>query len=232
MVTSGTYTFNLDTAEIIQEAYERCGVETKSGYDLKTARRSLNLLLTKWVNDGVNLFTLDLETFNMTKDQDYIEMNASIRLDVLDGVIRDISDASSPQDISLERISLDEYLQIPTKSDTGKPVQFAVERNAQFTSSGSANHKVYLWPVPDQTYYQFLTWSIKYPQDVSATYTQNPQIPRRYLPALISGLAVELAMKKAPDRMQILKPLYDEDWAKAKDEDRERVSFYVQPQVY
>ncbi len=232
MVTSGTYTFNLDTAEIIQEAYERCGVETKSGYDLKTARRSLNLLLTKWVNDGVNLFTLDLETFNMTKDQDYIEMNASIRLDVLDGVIRDISDASSPQDISLERISLDEYLQIPTKSDTGKPVQFAVERNAQFTSSGSANHKVYLWPVPDQTYYQFLTWSIKYPQDVSATYTQNPQIPRRYLPALISGLAVELAMKKAPDRMQILKPLYDEDWSKAKDEDRERVSFYVQPQVY
>ena len=232
MVTSGTYTFNLDTAEIIQEAYERCGVETKSGYDLKTARRSLNLLLTKWVNDGVNLFTLDLETFNMTKDQDYIEMNASIRLDVLDGVIRDISDASSPQDISLERISLDEYLQIPTKSDTGKPVQFAVERNAQFTSSGSANHKVYLWPVPDQTYYQFLTWSIKYPQDVSATYTQNPQIPRRYLPALISGLAVELAMKKAPDKMQILKPLYDEDWSKAKDEDRERVSFYVQPQVY
>lgn len=232
VVTSGTYTFNLDTAEIIQEAYERCGVETKSGYDLKTARRSLNLLLTKWVNDGVNLFTLDLETFNMTKDQDYIEMNASIRLDVLDGVIRDISDASSPQDISLERISLDEYLQIPTKSDTGKPVQFAVERNAQFTSSGSANHKVYLWPVPDQTYYQFLTWSIKYPQDVSATYTQNPQIPRRYLPALISGLAVELAMKKAPDRMQILKPLYDEDWSKAKDEDRERVSFYVQPQVY
>jgi len=232
MVTSGTYTFNLDTAEIIQEAYERCGVETKSGYDLKTARRSLNLLLTKWVNDGVNLFTLDLETFNMTKDQGYVELNASIRLDVLDGVIRDTSDVSSPQDISLERISLDEYLQIPTKLDTGKPVQFAVERNAQFTSSGAENHKVYLWPVPDQTYYQFLTWSIKYPQDVSATYTQNPQIPRRYLPALVSGLAVELAMKKAPDRISILKPLYDEDWSKAKDEDRERVSFYVQPQVY
>ena len=75
-----------------------------------------------------------------------------------------------------------------------------------------------MWPVPDQTYYQFLTWSIKYPQDVSATYTQNPQIPRRYLPALISGLAVELAMKKAPDRINILKPLYDEDWSKAKDE--------------
>jgi hypothetical protein len=206
MVTSGTHTFNLDTAEIIQEAYERCGIETKSGYDLKTARRSLNLLLTKWVNDGVNLFTLNLETIAMTKDQDHITVSAGSHLDILDGVIRDNSDTSSPQDVSLERISLDEYLQIPTKSDTGKPVQFSVERNAQFTSSGTATHKIYLWPIPE--------------------------IPKRYLPALISGLAVELAMKKAPDRLQVLKPFYDEDWAKAKDEDRERVSFYVQPQVY
>jgi len=232
MATSGTFTFNLDTGEIIQEAYERCGLESKSGYDLRTARRSLNLLLTKWVNDGINLFTLDLETFNMTKDQNYIEMNATIRLDVLDAVIRNNSDAANPQDVSLQRISLDDYLSIPTKTDSGKPVQYAVERNAQFTSSGSANHKVYLWPVPDQTYYQFHTWSIKYPEDVSAVYTQNPQIPRRYLPALVSGLAVELAVKKAPDRLQVLKPFYDQDWEKAREEDRERVSFYVQPQVF
>jgi len=232
MVTSGTYTFNLDTGEIIQEAYERCGIETKSGYDLKTARRSLNLLLTKWVNDGVNLFTLDLETFNMTKDQGYITMYSTIRLDVIDAAIRDNSNASDTSDIILERISMDEYLAIPSKLNTGKPVQYAVERNSQFTSSGSGTHKVYLWPVPDQTYYQFLTWSIKYPPDVSATYTQNPDIPRRYLPALISGLAVELAVKKAPDRLAVLKPLYDQDWEKAREEDRERVSFHVQPQVY
>ena len=132
----------------------------------------------------------------------------------------------------MERISLSDYLQIPTKKDKGKPVQFAVERNAQFTSSGTANHKIYLWPIPDQTYYQMLAWSIKYPQDVSATYTQNPEIPRRYLPALISALAVELAIKFAPDRLNVLKPLYDEEWMKAKEEDRERVSFTVQPQVY
>ena len=80
MATSGTYTFNLDTGEIIQEAYERCGIETKSGYDLKTARRSLNLLLTKWVNDGVNLFTLDLETTNMTKDQGFVTFNSTSHL--------------------------------------------------------------------------------------------------------------------------------------------------------
>ncbi len=232
MATSGTYTFNLDTGEIIQEAYERCGVETKSGYDLKTARRSLNLLLTKWVNDGVNLFTLDLETTSMTKDQGYVTFNSTSHLDVLDAAIRDNSNSSATSDIILERISMDEYLAIPSKLNTGKPVQYAVERNSQFTSSASATHKVYLWPVPDQTYYQFLSWSIKYPQDVSATYTQNPDIPRRYLPALVSGLAVELAVKKAPDRLAVLKPLYDQDWEKAREEDRERVSFYVQPQVY
>ena len=232
MATSGTYTFNLDTGEIIQEAYERCGVETKSGYDLKTARRSLNLLLTKWVNDGVNLFTLDLETTSMTKDQGYVTFNSTSHLDVLDAAIRDNSDSSATSDIILERISMDEYLAIPSKLNTGKPVQYAVERNSQFTSSTSATHKVYLWPVPDQTYYQFLSWSIKYPQDVSATYTQNPDIPRRYLPALVSGLAVELAVKKAPDRLAVLKPLYDQDWEKAREEDRERVSFHVQPQVY
>lgn len=232
MATSGIYTFNLDTAHIIEEAYERIGQQSKTGNDLKTARRSLNLLLTKWVNDGVNLFTLDLTTTSLTKDVNNITLSASQYLDVLDGAIRDNSDTSNPQDISIERISLDEYLNIPTKNDTGKPVQFAVERNSQFISSGTATHKIYFWPIPDQTYYQFTSWTIRYPQDVTATYTQNPDIPRRYLPALISGLAVELAVKFAPDRLNILKPLYDEEWMKAKEEDRERVSFYVQPQVY
>ena len=232
MTTSGTYTFNLDTAHIIEEAYERIGQQSKTGNDLKTARRSLNLLLTKWVNDGVNLFTLDLTTTSLTKDVNHITLSASQYLDVLDGAIRDNSDTSNPQDISIERISLDAYLNIPTKNDTGKPVQFAVERNSQFTNAGTGTHKIYFWPIPDQTYYQFTSWTIRYPQDVTATYSQNPDIPRRYLPALISGLAVELAVKFAPDRLNILKPLYDEEWMKAKEEDRERVSFYVQPQVY
>ena len=200
MATSGTHTFNLDTAHIIEEAYERIGQQPKTGNDLKTARRSLNLLLTKWVNDGVNLFTLDLTTTSLTKDVNHITLSASQYLDVLDGAIRDNSDTSNPQDISIERISLDEYLNIPTKNDTGKPVQFAVERNSQFTSAGTATHKIYFWPIPDQTYYQFTSWTIRYPQDVTATYTQNPDIPRRYLPALISGLAVELAVKFAPNR--------------------------------
>ena len=101
MATSGTYTFNLDTAHIIEEAYERIGQQSKTGNDLKTARRSLNLLLTKWVNDGVNLFTLDLTTTSLTKDVNNITLSASQYLDVLDGAIRDNSDTSNPQDIRL-----------------------------------------------------------------------------------------------------------------------------------
>jgi hypothetical protein len=167
----------------------------------------------------------------MTKDQDYISLNSSIHADVLDGSIRNNNDATKPNDIPMERISLDDYMAIPDKWTAGKPVQFSLERNAQFDSTGSATHKMYLWPVPNQTYYQYVGWTIMYAQDVTTNYAQNPEIPKRYLPALISGLAVELAVKKAPDRLAVLKPLYDQDWELAREEDRERVSFIVQPQV-
>ena len=231
MATSGTYTFNLDSGEIIQEAYERIGADPETGYDLKTARRSLNLLLTKWANQGIHLFTLNFHIANMTKDQDYITFNSSIHADVFDGSIRDNEDATKPNDISMERISLDDYMNIPDKWTTGKPIQFSLERNAQLDSSGSATHKMYLWPVPNQTYYQYVGWTIMYAEDISTTYSQNPEIPKRYLPALVSGLSVELAVKQAPDRLPTLIPLYERDWQLAKEEDRERVSFIVQPQV-
>ena len=234
MTTSGTYTFELDTSEIIEEAYERCGLEVKSGFELKTARRSLNLLLTKWVNDGVNLFTLDLTTSTMTSGTDNITLSSLQYLDIIDAALRDTN--STPDlDVSMERISMSEYLSYPNKTTEGKPTHYAIERNSQYTSSASATHKVYLWPVPDQTYYQLLSWTVRYPQDVSATYTQNPDIPRRYLPALISGLTVELANKRPAEvdinRRQELKAYYEQDWEKAREEDRERVSFYVQPKV-
>ena len=135
----------------------------------------------------------------------------------------------------MERISMSEYLSYPNKTTEGKPTHYAIERNSQYTSSASATHKIYLWPVPDQTYYQLLAWTVRYPQDVSSTYTENPDIPRRYLPALISGLAVELANKRPAqvniERRQELKLYYEQDWEKAREEDRERVSFYVQPKV-
>ena len=231
MATSGTWNFSLDTAEIIQEAYERIGASPESGYDLKTARRSLNLLLTKWANEGVHLFQLKFHTANMTKDQDHITFNSSIHADVLDGVVRNNQTVGEPNDIPMERISLDDYLAIPNKWTKGKPVQFSLDRRTQFDSSGPYTHKMYLWPVPDQTYYQYVGWTIMYAEDISTTYSQNPEIPKRYLPALVSGLSVELAVKQAPDRLPTLITLYERDWQLAKEEDRERVSFIVQPQV-
>ena len=231
MATSNTYNFNLDTGEVIQEAYERIGANPESGYDLKTARRSLNLLLTKWSNQGVHLFSLDFTTKDMTDGTDYILFAANQYLDVLDGSLRNNKDTTKPNDIPMERISLDDYIAIPDKWTAGKPVQFALERNSQYDGSGVASHKMYLWPVPNQTYYQYIGWTMRYAQDIDTTYSENPDIPKRYLPALISGLAVELAVKQAPDRLAILKPLYDQDWELAREEDRERVSFIVQPQV-
>ena len=231
MATSNTYNFNLDTGEVIQEAYERIGANPESGYDLKTARRSLNLLLTKWSNQGVHLFSLDFTTKDMTDTVDYILFAANQYLDVLDGSLRNNKDTTKPNDIPMERISLDDYMAIPDKWTAGKPVQFALERNSQYDGSGVASHKMYLWPVPNKTYYQYVGWTMRYAQDIDTTYSENPDIPKRYLPALISGLAVELAVKQAPDRLAILKPLYDQDWELAREEDRERVSFIVQPQV-
>ena len=234
MATSGTHTFNLDVAEIIQEAYERVGFDVKSGYDLVTARRSLNLLLTKWVNEGVNLFTLDLTTLTLTKDTATVNLAANQYLDIIDATTRD-TNSSPVTDTECERISLSEYLNYPNKTTSGKPVQFALERNSQFDNSGTANHKIYLFPVPDQTYYQLHCWTIRYPQDITDTYTQNPDVPRRYLPALISGLAFELANKNADKvdatRRAELKGIYNEEWQFAKEEDRERASFYIQPKI-
>ena len=258
MATSGTHNFNLSLDTVIQEAYERLGDSAKGGYDLVTARRSLNLLLIKWMNDGVNLFTLDLEDTRMKTDQDHVSFSSSTYSDVLDASVGDTS-GTDIGDIPLERISFSDYLDIPNKASKGKPIQYAVERNAQYNQSGTANHKVYLWPVPDKTYvsggqtinaYVFKAWMIKYPDDVgwSSTasgqatvggpyvdYTQNVQIPKRFLPPLISGLTVELANKLPGSidiqRRQELTAIYNEEWEKARAEDRERAAFVVQPSI-
>lgn len=258
MATSGTHNFNLSLDTVIQEAYERLGDAAKGGYDLVTARRSLNLLMIKWMNEGVNLFTLDLESTTTTVNQDHITFSSSTYSDVLDAVVGDASDTDIG-DVPLERISYAEYLAIPNKDTKGKPIQYTVERNAQYNSSGTASHKVFLWPVPDKTYveggvtksaYVFKAWMIKYPDDVGWTntasgqatvggpyidYTQNAQIPKRLLPALISGLTVELANKMPGSvdiqRRQELTAIYNEEWQKAQEEDRERASFVVTPSV-
>ena len=248
MATSGQHAFNITIDTVIQEAYERLGVSSKAGYDLVTARRSLNFLMIKWMNDGVNLFTLDMVTLAMTQDQDYVNFNAHTYSEVLSATVRD-TNVTPITDIEMERLGMIDYLQIPTKSTSGKPVQYTVERNAQFDASGQANHKIYIWPVPDQTYYSVRAWMIKYPQDVgwatdangqsTSPYidyvNQQVQIPKRFIPAMISGLTVELANKLPGvvdiQRRQELTQIYEKEWANTREEDRERASFIVQPSV-
>jgi len=239
VASSGTRTFSLQIADVIQEAYERLGVSSKGGYDLITARRSLNLLMIKWINQGVNLFTLHLHKvavnkFNNTTYPTF-DLSANGYSDILTAACRD-TDATPDQDIEMERISYADWLSYPNKYSTGTPLKFAVDRNAEFDSSGTANHTVYLWPGPSEdSRYEIVMWAIKYGEDITDNYQQNAAVPKRMLPALISGLTVELANKhpKLVDipRRQELTQMYEKEWELAREEDRERASFYVQPKV-
>lgn len=239
MASSGTRTFNLAIDDVIQEAYERLGVSSKGGYDLITARRSLNLLMIKWINQGVNLFTLHLHevavnSFNNTTYPTF-PLAANEYSDILTASVRD-TQAIPDQDIEMERMSYADWLSYPNKYSTGTPMKFAVDRNAEFDVNGIANHLVYLWPGPSvDNRYKIIMWAIKYGQDITDNYSQNAAIPKRMLPALISGLTVELANKHPKivdiNRRQELIQMYEKEWELAREEDRERASFYVTPKV-
>lgn len=221
MTTSGTYTWALDIGEIIEEAYENCEIELRSGYQLKTARRSLNLLLTEWINDGVHLWTMDQLTVPLTTSTQSYTLDTKY-VDIIDAVTRD----SNGTDIENTRITLSEYLHRPTKSTTGKPTQHTLERNA------TGGHTLYIWPTAVDNTYSFVAWAIRYPEDVEV-YSENVDTPRRFLPPLVLGLAYKLALKNpstvSVDHREALKRDYDLMFMKAREEDRERASFYILP---
>jgi hypothetical protein len=222
MATSGTFTWNLDVAEIIEEAYDNCGIELRTGYQLKSARRSLNMLLTEWINDGVNLWTIEEMTVTLTADTASFTLDAKYT-DVLDAVVRD----SNNNDVSCTRVSLSEYLNRTDKSTSGRPVQYVIERNS------NGGHTLSVWPVQDVSTYTFVAWAIRYIEDIDTTYTDNVDIPRRFIPALTFGLAYKLAIKNKEtvgieDRAELEKE-YMRTYQAAKDEDRERVSLFLVP---
>jgi|TARA_R110002020_G_scaffold524_8_gene2659 hypothetical protein len=282
MATSGSVDFNLDVADITEEAFERCGLEFRTGYDSKTSRRSLNLLFADWANRGLNLWTVEKitqtvaqlstssaittypigtitmtvgasgsfsigetitggtsgttasiitkpsgttmtltvpsasftasetitgssssATTTVTSDPSLADVQATV--DVLEAVVQ-----RSSQDISVTRISRQEYLSIPTKTTQGRPTQFYINR--QITPT------VTVWPAPENSTDSFIYYRIKRMQDVDAA-TNNADIPFRFLPCLVAGLAYQLSLKKAPQRTQILKMLYEEEFERASAED-------------
>lgn len=223
MATSGTFTWTLDIADIIEEAYENCGIELTTGYQLRTARRSLNLLLTEWVNEGVHLWMLDEITIPLTTGTESYTLDAKY-VDIVDAVTRD----SVNVDIENTRITMSEYLHRPTKATTGKPTQHTLERN-----SAGLGHTLYVWPTAIDNTYSFVGWFIRYPEDISNDYTNNPDTPRRFLPPLVMGLAHKLALKN-PEKVDAahraeIKVEYDRMFRQAREEDRERASFYIVP---
>jgi hypothetical protein len=216
MALSGSTDFELDVSEYIEEAFERCGLEVRTGYDLKTARRSLNLMLAEWANRGLNQWTIAQRTEAMVSGTGEYTLGADV-IDVLSVVVR-----RSGTDYALERISRDAYLSIPTKSTTGRSSQFFLDR--QITPV------LKLWPVPDNStdvvYYDALTRM----NDADAA-VNTMDVPFRFYPCLAAGLAYYISIKRAPDRIQLLKAVYEEEFERAMSEDRDRASFNVAPSL-
>jgi hypothetical protein len=227
MTTSGTTSWNPDILECVEEAYERAGLELRSGYDLKTARRSLNFILTEWSNKGLNLWSVASGTITLVPGQktytsaDGLPANA---VDYIEHVCR-TTNAGIPTDISLNRISVSTYANIPTKDQSGRPYQIYVDR-------ATAAPKITLWPVPDSSNtYTLAYWYLKREDDATNPVSQTIEIPFRFYNALVAGLSYHIALKKpeASDRISMLKDLYDEAFQLAADEDRDRSSVRFVP---
>jgi hypothetical protein len=287
MAVSGSKDFELNVAEYVEEAFERCGLELRTGYDAQTARRSLNLLFADWANRGLNRWTIEQVTQTFAKDiaeypvgtitlsvsdSDSFTIAETITggtsaataslitkpastsmtitvpsgtfasgetitgssssatttttstasledtqstIDILSGVIR--RDSS---DIAITRISRDDYLNIATKSTKGRPTQFYVDR--------LITPVVKVWPTPENSTDQFIYDRLVRIDDAD-TSVNTVQIPFRFYPCLAAGLAYYISLKRAPERIQILKALYEEEFLRAAEEDRDKASLVLVP---
>jgi|TARA_B100001057_G_C22628045_1_gene863266 hypothetical protein len=214
MATSGSRDFDLDVADIIEEAYERCGLELRTGYDAKTARRSLNLMFAEWANRGINLWTVKQDTQSLTAGTATYAFNATFT-DLLEVVLR-----RDGTDFDLNRISRGEYLSIPNKTTQGRPSQYYYNRQTI--------PEINLWATPDSSSDILVYYYIQRIEDADAL-VNTTDAPFRFLPCIVAGLAYYLAMKKAPDRIQLLKAVYEEEFQRAADEDEDRVPLKLQP---
>tara|TARA_X000001388_G_scaffold67451_1_gene54755 strand:+ start:234 stop:902 length:669 start_codon:yes stop_codon:yes gene_type:complete len=215
MAVSGSTNFELDVAEYIEEAFERCGIEVRTGYDLKSARRSLNLMLAEWANRGLNQWTISQSTQALTKGTGNYTLDSGI-IDVLSVVVR-----RDGTDFSLDRISRDTYIAIPTKTTEARPSQFFLDRQIQPVLK--------LWPVPENSTDTVIFDALTRMDDAD-TYVNTVDMPFRFFPCLAAGLAYYISIKRAPNKTQLLKAVYEEEFERAMTEDRDRASFKVVPQ--
>jgi hypothetical protein len=208
MTTSGTRDFNLDVAEAIEEAYERIGIEMRSGYDARTARRSMNLMFAEWANRGLNLWTVTQETVTVVQGTSEYTLAPDV-IDILDMALR-----RSGVDFEMTRISRSDYLDFPNKTDQGRPSQFYFDRQI--------SPVITLWQTPENSTDQLVYYYVRRIEDVN-TLTNTTGIPFRFYPCMVAGLAYYLAIKRAPERVQMMKAIYEEEFQRAANEDEDRV---------
>ena len=223
MTTSGTTTFQLDFIEAIEEAYERCGLESRSGYDMKTARRSINLMQLEWANRGINLWTVEERTQVLTASDGSYQLNADI-VDLLEHVIS-IADAPTETRYNVTRVSVSTFATRTNPELTGRPTQIYINRKNE-------GPLINLWPLPDSTTtYTLHYWVLRRIEDAGA-YTGTGDFPFRFLPVFVAGLAYYLSEKKCIDNPQVIERLkmrYEEQWANAADEDRDKSTLSITP---
>jgi len=215
MALSGTSDFELDVAEYIEEAFERCGLEVRTGYDLRTAKRSLNLMLAEWANRGLNQWTIKQRSFTSTQGDGDISISADV-IDVLSVVVR-----RSNTDYALDRVSRDTFLSIPNKTSQGRPSQFFLDRQT--------TPVLQIWPRPENNTDVVIYDALTRMNDADGQ-TNTLDMPFRFYQCLAAGLAYYISMKRAPNRVQLLKAVYEEEFERAMTEDRDRSSFNVVPQ--
>ena len=220
MATSGSRDFQPNVAEWIEEAYERCGLEMRTAYDARTARRSLNILFADWANRGLNQWTINNVNQTLTEGTESYSLNAYV-VDVLDVVLRRTKN-SVATDYQMSQIGRSEYWNIPNKATKARPTQYFLDKQE--------TPKIYVWPAPENS-----TDIIKMNQilriEDADTSVNDVQVPFRFYPCLVAGLAYYIAQKRAPDRIQILKGMYEEEFARALAQDESRASFMVKPNM-
>lgn len=214
MSTSGTKNFDLSISEIIEEAYERCGLEVRTGYDAQTARRSLNLMFADWSNRGVNLWTVRSATQALTQGTSAYPLGKHT-VDILQIVLN-----RDGTDYEMDQISRANYATIPDKTTQGRPSQYYFERKI--------SPIINVWATPENSTDTLTYYYIQQMEDADYLYN-NVEAPLRFYPCLVAGLAYYMAMKRAPDRLQILKSVYEEEFARASDMDQDFLDLALRP---
>ena len=220
MSLSGSTNFEPNVTEFIEEAFERCGLELRTGYDLKTARRSINLMLAEWANRGLNQWTIEEGTQTVTQGTNSYTLNSNI-IDVLDVVLRRTVNTTQT-DISMNRLSRSEFLNIPNKTTQARPSQFFLEK------SNTPILKVY--PAPENST-DILVFNKLVRMDDADSAINTMDMPFRFYPCFTAGLAYYISMKRAPEKTPMLKTVYEEEFRRASDQDEDRVSLRIRPNV-